>query len=88
MVPGAALARAIQHPVAAQPAQHLHWQVSEQERQPGHVVADVEDDQDGRIARTPLPGFDQPGDAVTSSATIRRWFGGGPVGEPAASGPW
>src|SRR5215510_7900264 len=26
--------------------------------------------------------------AVTSSATIRRWCGGGPVGEPAASSPW
>jgi hypothetical protein len=50
------------HPVAAQPAEQLHGQVSEQPGEPGHVVAGVEDDQDGRVTLTPVPGLDQPGD--------------------------
>ena len=56
--------RQLHHPVGAQPPQDLGWQVREQERQAGYVVAGVKDDQDGRIPLTPVPGGDQPGDDI------------------------
>ena len=48
--------------VRTQPAHQLHRQISQQERQPGHVVPGVEDDQDGRVAGLPVPGLPEPGD--------------------------
>jgi hypothetical protein len=64
---GAGLARRrrqLHHPVAAQPPEQLHRQVRQQPGQPGHVVAGVEDDQDGRVAFPPVPSGGQPGDHV------------------------
>ncbi len=55
------LRREAQDPVAAQPAQHLHRQVSEPAGQPHGVIPGVEDHQDGRITLAPVPGSDQPG---------------------------
>ena len=45
-----------QHPVRTQPAQQLNRQIGEQERQTGHVVAGVEDQQDVRVAVLDVPG--------------------------------
>ena len=55
----------LHHPVTAQPAQHLGGQIRQQERQPGHVISGIEDNQDGRVPLPPVPGLDQPGDDVT-----------------------
>ena len=52
--------RLAQHPVGAQPAQHLHGQVAQQPGQPGRLVPGVEDHQDVRVAVVPVPGLDQP----------------------------
>ena len=52
--------RAGQYPVRAQPPDQHHRQVGQQERQPAHVVAGVEHDPDGRVARAPVPGPAQP----------------------------
>ena len=46
----------LQHPVRTQPAQQLNRQVGEQERQAGHVVSGVEDQQDVRVAVLDVPG--------------------------------
>ena len=50
----------IHHPVAAQPPGYLHAQVTQQPRQPGQVIASVEDDQDVRVTVAPVPGSDDP----------------------------
>jgi hypothetical protein len=42
----------------------------EQERQPGHVVADVDDDQDGRIVLPSVPGLDQPGEGLSRLSAL------------------
>ena len=60
--------RTAQHPVGAQPAQQLHRQVGEQVRQPVHVVAGVEHDQDVRVTVVVLPGRAQPPDQVAQLA--------------------
>ena len=49
-----------QHPVGAQPPQHLHGEVPEQPGQPGRLIAGVEDHQDVRVAVVPVPGGDDP----------------------------
>jgi hypothetical protein len=45
-------------------AEQLCGQIREQPGEPGHVVAGVEDHQDGRVTLPPVPGGDQPGDDV------------------------
>ena len=54
----------MQHPVGAQPPEHLHGQVSEPAGQPHRVIPGVNDHQDGRVTLLPVPGGDQPGDDV------------------------
>ena len=63
-----------QHPVRTDPAQHLDRQVSEQERQPAHVIAGVEHEQDVRVTVVVLPGRAQPPDQPAD-------LGGGHVGQ-------
>lgn len=58
------LRRSLTRDQGALPAQHLHRQAVQQERQAGDVVAGVEHDQDVRITFVPLPGLDQAGDRV------------------------
>ncbi|MDH6464678.1 hypothetical protein M2302_004879 [Micromonospora sp. A200] len=45
-----------QDSVRAHPREDLHGQITQEERQPGRVVADVSHHQDVRITRLPLPG--------------------------------
>ncbi len=51
----------VEHPVRPDPRDQDHRQVSQQPGQPGHVVARVHRDQDGRVAVFPAAGRDQPG---------------------------
>ncbi|MCZ4603312.1 hypothetical protein O3S80_05885 [Streptomyces sp. Lzd4kr] len=46
--------RGVQDSVRTHPAQQLNGQVREQEGQAGHVVAGIDDDQEGRVADLPL----------------------------------
>ena len=50
----------IHHPVAAQPPGYLHGQVTQQPRQPGQVIAGVEENQEVRVTVAPVPGSDDP----------------------------
>jgi len=45
----------VEHAIGAEPVQHLYGQIGQQERQAGHVVASVEDDEDVRVPRLVLP---------------------------------
>ena len=79
-----------QHPVRAQPAEQLDGQVGQQERQPGDVVAGVEHDQDGRVARRasarPRPAGRRPHAAARRSPRWRRRRGpAGPRPAPRSS---
>ena len=69
--------RAGQHPIRPQPADELHGQVGQQERQAGDVVAGIEDDPDVRVTRAPVPGLPQPIGDLTQLARGHR---GGIVG--------
>ena len=64
----------------AEPPEQLHRQVGEQERQPAHVVAGVEHDQDVRVTVAVLPGLAQPADQLPH-------LGGGHLGGVVRRGP-
>ncbi len=65
--------REVHHPVAAQPPGDVHRQAVQQPGQPGKVIARVQDDDDVRVTRLPVPGRDQPGDDLAE-------LGGGHLG--------
>ena len=62
VVPASPAGHAVQDPVGADAAEQAHRHRTQQPRQPHHVVAGVEHEQDRRVARMPLPGLDQPCD--------------------------
>ncbi len=48
-----------QYPIRAQLHRHLGWEVGQQERQTGTVIAGITDDPDLGVAGAPMPGGDQ-----------------------------
>lgn len=83
----------VQDAVGPLPTQHLDGQVGQQERQAGHVVAGIGDDQDGRISDLPLARHIQPlerfpdrgggdGDRVVPGTQPDCVQHGGPRGPP------
>ncbi len=63
----------VHDPVAAEPAEHLDREITQQPGQPDQVIAGVEDDQDVRVAVVPVPGRNEPADHLAD-------LGGGDLG--------